>query len=713
MSYLEQFQDLLYKRDLDKIAYIWDEYSKQDPLNPKELIEVLELFKASKFNQALGKMIEKGVRCWERVVEESFKFDVCRLVIDLQLSNSEYMADLALLTLEEKYAKDPEFQEKLRIIGLREKVHFRGAVSFYQLLTHVAKGKFVYHTGGWGTGEVVDVSKLREELAVEFENVAGIKHLAFSSAFNHLIPLPDDHFLSKRFGNPDLLEEEARKNPTKVICMLLKDLGPKSAQDIREELSELVIPEEDWSKWWQTARAKIKRADQIESPKDLRGEFAFRTHILTPDQRFFKATNQEMSPLEFIHLLHSFYKDFAPSFKNEEFKQSVYAKIEEVLQKELSVEQKLQIFFLMQDIYQEKKEEIETLVKTFSGLEILSKIKILSLKKRLLMVIRKVQPNWIEGFLDILFLDEPTQIKDYALFELMKADRQDLVEEKVEEILEFGFKWPRVFWWYFQKVIAKHKLPFCDVRGKIRFFEGFLDLFSRLESDSEQKELLKKMYGLLIQNRYKLVREIFEIGSLEEVKEFLLLMSKCYIFTDQDQKIFKSLAEVVYPEIGDGKMREAFEDHVIWTTKEGYEKMQMRIKHIGTVETVKNAKEVEEARALGDLKENSEYKFALEKRARLQSELKLLSTQINKARILTREDVTRDQISVGSVVTLEGKDGKTQNFTILGPWEADPDQNIVSFQSRFATEMMGKEIGDKISFREEEYVVKRFRNYFE
>ena len=46
---------------------------------------------------------------------------------------------------------------------------------------------------------------------------------------------------------------------------------------------------------------------------------------------------------------------------------------------------------------------------------------------------------------------------------------------------------------------------------------------------------------------------------------------------------------------------------------------------------VENAREIEAARALGDLRENSEFKFAQERRARLQSELKTLSSTIKSS----------------------------------------------------------------------------------
>ena len=109
------------------------------------------------------------------------------------------------------------------------------------MLTHINEGNFVYHTGGWGTGEIIEFSLVREQLVLEFEHVIGRKDLPFEQAFKHLVPIDNNHFLARRFGYPDLLEKEAKEDPISVIRLLLKDLGPKTAIEIKEELCELVI----------------------------------------------------------------------------------------------------------------------------------------------------------------------------------------------------------------------------------------------------------------------------------------------------------------------------------------------------------------------------------------------------------------------------------------------------------------------------------------
>lgn len=182
-------------------------------------------------------------------------------------------------------------------------------------------------------------------------------------------------------------------------------------------------------------------------------------------------------------------------------------------------------------------------------------------------------------------------------------------------------------------------------------------------------------------------------------------------------KIFRSLTEVVHPSLtppkqSKGESKQESDDE-IWTTEEGYLKIQERIRQIGTTEVVENAREIEAARALGDLRENSEFKFAQEKRARLQSELKTLSSQLNRARILTPEDVHPSEVGVGNWVDLLDGKGKATRYLILGPWDADPDKNILSFSSKFAQTMIGKKPGESFKFRDDNFKILEIGSYFQ
>jgi transcription elongation GreA/GreB family factor len=237
-----------------------------------------------------------------------------------------------------------------------------------------------------------------------------------------------------------------------------------------------------------------------------------------------------------------------------------------------------------------------------------------------------------------------------------------------------------------------------------------------MEFKPEYRDLSKKMYMVITGKRYAIIRQLIEGTDLEFINEFLLLISKCQSLTDTDLKNLRALAAVVHPSLRNAKTQSSnqqLDGNILWTTEEGYLRTQERIRTIGTTEIVANAREIEAARALGDLRENSEYKFALEKRSRLQGELKTLSEQLHRARVITPQDVTSDEVGIGSVVDVVDSRGSKVVYTILGPWDADPENNVLSFQSKFVQSMLGAKKGDSFNFRDEENKILDLRTIFD
>lgn len=720
MAYLKDFRDRIQNNDYPGFLKIWEEYCYGDEPDAEEMVAVLESVKASDLARSFGLHVERILPLWREIKDPKQALDVLRLVFDLQATNNEELADLAIDFLKRQYPEDPLFLEKLRLIGLRNREKFPAAIRNYELLTHMKKGNYAFHMAGWGTGEIIDVSFVREEAVLEFEYVVGSQHMGFEKAFKTLLVLPKDHFFSRRFGDPDALEKEARENPSEVIRLLLRDLGPKTAADIKNELCDLVIPAEDWNRWWQTARAKVKKDTKIESPKELKDPFRLREEEVPHEVAFHKALEAKPDVNATIQMVYTFLRDFPETLKNQEFKSSLETRLKTVLsQEDLSEGQKLQVLFFLEDLnIPQTSEQILKLIEQMAGIsDIVRNTQIMAFQKRILQKVQKVRKDWVDVYLDLIFSIDQNMIRDFILSELDSEKTKDALKQKLATLLLHPFSYPEVFVWYFQKIIdKKSKLPFSDHEGQNDFFESLLILLDHLEQKPHHRDLAKKIITLITADRYKIVRDIMQHSSIDEIKEYLLLATKCDTLTDHDIKILHSLAEVVYPALArlrKDKEPATSDDQTIWTTQEGYVKIQTRIQQIATVETVSNAKEIEAARALGDLRENAEFKAALEKRDRLQSELKLLSDQLAKARVLTTEDVPSGEVGIGTVVHYKDSKGAHHKVTLLGPWDADPDQNILSFQSKLAQAMKGKTVGEVIDFQGDRFTISEINNYFD
>lgn len=719
MSYLEEFKVCLANNDLSKFQLLWEEYSQDDKVDVVEFKQLLEAIKSSESAKFFGGMIESALPLWKKIENSDESYEILRLLIDLQTTNSAVLGEEANTALQNKYNEDPHFKDRMRLIGMRTRENFQGALSNYQLLAHIAPGKFVFHTGGWGVGEIVELSAVREQLVIEFELVGGRKDMSFENAFKTLLPIPDDHFLAKRFGNPDLLEKEARNNPLEVIHLLLRDLGPKTAAEIKDELAEWVIPEKDWTKWWQAARAKIKKDTMIETPETLKQPFVLRRAGLSHEERFEKEMHGQKEIDEIILTTYNYVRDFPHILKKEDIKQSIISKLTVLLNEEgLKPSQEFKIYIFLEshlnhNLPNKSVKEFLSRPEIAKNIqEVINDIDIIAFKKRALIFLQEHAENWAETFLFLLDVMQQSPLRDFIVTQLNQENTAALLKKKVEDLLHHPQSNPDLFNWYFQEIMEKDNLPYANKEGQCIFLEAFLILFNKLENQPEHRDQVKKMYNMLSGKRYALVRKIIEDSSLDFIKEFLLLASKCQTFTDHDIKILRSLAEVAHPSlVGDKSKRSKIDPHVIWTTEEGYLKTQERIRHLGTVEVVENAREIEAARALGDLRENAEYKSALEKRSRLQRELKELSDLFHKARVITEHDIVTDEVSIGAIINVSDKNGNVSTYTILGPWDADPENNILSFQSRLAQSMIGCKKGDLFHFRDEEYVINEIHSY--
>lgn len=711
MQFLDRFESLVHEKDYKEIARLFDEYTKGELKEPEEFVSVLQLLSDAKLKNEVGSWIEKGLRFWKFLDSSDLKYRSLKLMVDLQSTNSKELASECLAVAADRFGQSENFNLFLRLCGLRDGLHFESALSFLELLTHLEPGAFVFHTGGWGTGEVISLSMVREEVEIEFENLMGTKSLSFKNARSHLFPLAKEHFLARRFGDADALEAFAKDDPASALRLFLRDMGPRSAGEIKEEFLDLVIPEADWAKWWQSARAKLKKDPLIEVPDQLSEPFILRETEVSPEERLYKTLEKSRDPSQTIVAIYTFVRDFPASAKNDEVSQSIFGRLDQ-LEKggDLTEGQKIEVAFLKEELSSAPSGELIKLEEGCDVVHLVDSVEILSFKKRLLMQIKEQLENWSALFIDLIGQVSQVQLKDYILEQLIDAGRSDLIEQRMRELLLRPHSDPYTFFWFFGKVASNSAGLLEKPDDKLAFFEGLFALLYEAERNSDLRDLVKKIHACITLDRFKLTRDLLALSSKAQAEEILLLASKCQTFAEHEQKIFHSLAEVEHASLGKKESASAHEP--IWMTREGYLKVQEKIKHLANVEIVDNAREIEEARSHGDLRENAEFKFALERRARLQGELKTLSDQLSSSAMLGPDDVDKQNVSVGCIVEIEGPKG-AQTYTILGPVEADSEKCILSFQSLLAKAMLGKKRGESFVFRDQKYQVNSFKSYFD
>ncbi|MCR0498853.1 transcription elongation factor GreA [[Clostridium] innocuum] len=152
-------------------------------------------------------------------------------------------------------------------------------------------------------------------------------------------------------------------------------------------------------------------------------------------------------------------------------------------------------------------------------------------------------------------------------------------------------------------------------------------------------------------------------------------------------------------------------DEKFLVTKEGLDELlkeQDNLIHVVRDEVIR---ELQEARAQGDLSENADYDAVRDRQARVEARIRDLEAMIANAEIISEDKkaATKKTVSLGSTVTiLDMSTNEEETYNIVGSIEADPLNGKLSNITPLATSLMDHKIGDvvEIETAEEPYQVK-------
>jgi len=133
-------------------------------------------------------------------------------------------------------------------------------------------------------------------------------------------------------------------------------------------------------------------------------------------------------------------------------------------------------------------------------------------------------------------------------------------------------------------------------------------------------------------------------------------------------------------------------------SQEKFDEMVKELEHLKTIRRTEIAKNLEYARALGDLSENAEYQEARDLQAATEERIKKLEEMVKNTTIIT-DGKKKDEVGFNTKVTIK-KEGSNDahEYTIVGSEEADMRVKKLSHVSPLGAALMGKKKGDTFTF---------------
>jgi transcription elongation factor GreA len=130
------------------------------------------------------------------------------------------------------------------------------------------------------------------------------------------------------------------------------------------------------------------------------------------------------------------------------------------------------------------------------------------------------------------------------------------------------------------------------------------------------------------------------------------------------------------------------------------QKLQGELDELESELRVHLPKEIKRALEFGDLRENSEYRAALDRQNVVKARIVELRQRISEISSIDLSKISRDKAGYGSTLVLfDSEKDEEVTYRLVTPEESDPQNGLISTTSPVGKSLMGKEEGDEVVVR--------------
>jgi transcription elongation factor GreA len=624
-----------------------------------------------------------------------------------------------------KYKNHSQLEEYIRSSNLTQ--NYRNvfeAINDFEKHIAFDKGSFVFHRN-WGVGKILKLEK--DMLEINFGRTGGIHNISLKMAVTALKPLSKDHiWVLKATKKKEILAKRVKEDKIWALKTIIKSFDNNcDFKRIKSELVPSILSAGEWTSW-NTAAKKELESNAIfgVNPSDI-NLYTVRDHEITPEEKLsneFKAQKQFFARIDILmkyvnsdltdkssELFAEMYSYFTGYLKNiskvNEFVIASYLVVKAVSRIDR------QFAFPIKETFSELYNRLENPKETYL---LLKDSKNTTLKKDFLESI-KMLADWNVQYIKLFPV-----VLDGSLLNILveaghTADVQKLVRTSFEnfkdyrETVMFFFKECQDKDWYKDAGVNYEK----QIITLINIIELTFREINNHVNTTENKKINKNATLLLFKDE-TIFKYMFSKDEATVKKIYTLIDD----IADMDPIYKAQMRNKILEKYPDYKFRVAEEKTTqpkgMLVTARKLEEKKGEIDRIQNIDLPANAKEISEAREKGDLKENAEYKSARDKQHMLNLTLARLQEELNRATLFDPTTITTSVVSFATEVTLHNNEmDRDEKYTILGPWESDIANNVISYMSPFGNAIMDKKVGETATYvvdgHEYSYVIKSIK----
>jgi len=546
-----------------------------------------------------------------------------------------------------------------------------------------------YFMAGRGAGRIIELNPELGVCRIDFEKDKRVS-VPLGAAQKFLIPLGPDHILRRKINDTERLKAEAAKQPADTFARLLQSFGrAMSMSEVRDSMIG-IVPEEKWNSWWTAAR---KHPQIVISGSGAKATYAWNASSDLAEQSIRKDFDRAdpRTKLDLAKKHSSRASDLADHFSSSlAIEAARLSKSDPGLAWEiLTILEKLPGNF-------ERSLDNSSLLSGPSAARIIASIKDRQLRERALEDVRKTHPEWFKVYAEAFFLDEDPRILSLIVEALDAADRKDIRTRLIDETLRYPGRHTRAFYWYCKSLNDSGEL---SDRSGYQLINQMLDAIG-----NEEFGPLRARIKDLFDKGSLAVRIVMNTENEEGARKLLENLERHGGLEEYRREVLRSALLMKFPGLREPQALPLF------ATAEALAAKREEFERIRTVEMPANLKAIQEAREMGDLRENFEYKAARQRQEYLTARVAELSGEINRVRVLDPNEVDATEGRVGTRIVLINGEVRRE-VTILGPWESSPEHGVYSYQSDAGRALLGKHVGELVSFMGNDYQIESINRW--
>ena len=591
--------------------------------------------------------------------------------------------ETVLDTLHKLYReRESDLNELLHELGLdrgrQETVKLWDKVDRLRNLLAYKRGDIVEMTGR-GVGRIAEVNMPLQTFKVDLETAKGVA-VGFRAAGKMLTLLPPEHVLRRKLED---LEELASMKPPRLLELTLRSYDrPLTGAEVRAIVVG-IIPARRWSSWWTSARKQA----QVLSSGGSRQTY-----------RWVEATDAESSlweefrkaePRARIDLLRR------AANQSQELRDRMTAALDDLGQRLIEARPALafELRCALERFGAEPTWPAEELLGRLEDpLDFFASIDPRGPREQAYRLLPNCRDDWTD-VLEKRFLLETDTRAIGTIAELLDEDlrRRCAARAQVQP-----HRTPAAFTWLAEGAAADPALREGRQNRLLNLLihalrhEAFAPFRLRLKALFDSGGTVPKLLPELTVDEARQAEVSIRHAALEDYRREPLLAALHLKFPDlladqdTDDDLYALPASIAAKR---EKLRELVEE-----------------------ELPANRKAIEEARALGDLRENFEYKAARQRHEYLTALATDLQQDLQRSTPIDLGASACDKLRIGNRAIFESASGEQRTLAILGPWESAPERGIISYESDLALKLLGSEPGARVEIDGETFILQTIEN---